>query len=228
MKRCAVPLVLALVFSALPVLADEVIYFTNGTTMAIRSHEVEGDMIRVSLGAGAVMAFPISMVERVQVGSRDVFTGPAYRPSNQALAGEAGARAASVEVSRDSTVSAEGSLPARYRMNRAEASTRAGSDDSFTAPASAGRSSRMGPASRLRRPNVHAPGMAPPPEGSVILGDRYVLSSRSTSASPDKPEIMSFGPRAVPDAQAPQPGGEVPPSPEPTPPSSPEPPPESN
>lgn len=224
MKRIVVPIVLALVASALPALADEVIYFTNGATMAIRSHEVEADMIRVNLGAGAVMAFPISMVERVQVGARDVFTGPAYRPSNQALAGEEGAKAPSVEVSRDNTISAEGNLPARYRMNRAEANARAGSDDSFTAPASAGRSNRTGPASRFRRPSAPAPGLNAPPEGSVAMGDRYMLSSRSPDATPNKPEVVSFGPRVDPDAQAPPAGGEVPPPPEPTP----EPPPESN
>lgn len=224
MKRCAVLIVLALVASALPARADEVIYFTNGATMAIRSHQVDGDMIRVNLGAGAVMAFPISMVERVQLGSRDVFTGPAYRPSNQALAGPEGAAAPPVEVSRDNTITAEGSLPARYRMNRTEASARAGEDDSFTAPASAGRSGRTGPASRFRRPNAAAPGMNAPPEGSVAMGDRYMISSRSPEATPNKPEVMDFGPPAVPDAQAPPPGGEAQSAPEPTP----EPPPESN
>lgn len=224
MKRCAVAFVLALVASALPALADEVIYFTNGATMAIRSHEVEGDMIRVNLGAGAVMAFPISMVERVQVGTRDVFTGPAYRPSNQALAGAEGAKGPAVEVSRDNTISAEGSLPSRYRTNRAEANSRAGSDDSFTAPASAGRANRTGPASRLRRPNVRSPGMAASPEGSVGMGDRYMISSGSPAATANKPEVMTFGPRVDPDAQAPPPGAEASPGPEPTP----EPPPESN
>ncbi len=224
MKRSAVPLLLALFAASFPAMADEVIYFTNGATMAIRSHEVEGDMIRVNLGAGAVMAFPVSMVERVQVGTRDVFTGPAYRPSNQALAGAEGTQAPPVEVSTDNTVSAEGSLPARYRMNRAEMSSRAGADDSFTAPGSTGRSRRAGPASRLRRPNVPAPGMASPPEGSVVMGDRYMIAPGSPEASAGKPEVMSFGPRMDPDAQTPPPAAEAQPGPEPTP----EPPPESN
>lgn len=223
MDRKALLCVLSLVLFALPAMADEVVYFTNGATMAIRSHEVEGDMIRVNLGAGAIMAFPISMVERVQVGSRDVFTGPAYRPANQAVAGQDGATAESVEVSRDNTIDAEGSLPARYRANRAEATARAGGDDSYTAPASTGSSRRAGPASRFRRPNVPSPGMAAP-EGSELVGDRYLLSTRSPDATPNKPEVVSFGPRTVAESGAPPAGGDAQGAPEPPP----EPPPESD
>lgn len=225
MKRCAVPLLLVLVASAVPALADEVVYFTNGTTMAIRSHEVDKDMIRVNFGAGAVMAFPIAMVERVQLGSRDVFTGPAYRPSNQAVPGAEGSSAQTVEVSRDNTITAEGNLPARYRMNGGESTARAGGDDSFTAPGSAGQSGRRGPAARLRRPNDRAAGLTRAPEGSVLMGDQYMLSSRSPEATPNKPEILTFGPRSGPDAGAPpnnEGGAQA------TPEATPEPPPESD
>ena len=85
-RKLTLALLLVVVWS-LPAAADEIVYFANGTSMAIRSHKVDGDMIRVDLGAGAIMAFPVSMVERVMLGGRDVFTGPTYRPANQALPG---------------------------------------------------------------------------------------------------------------------------------------------
>jgi len=58
--------VLPLLLLAGVVSADEVIYFTNGTSMAIHSHEVKDDMIHVDLGSKAIMAFPMRMVEKVE------------------------------------------------------------------------------------------------------------------------------------------------------------------
>ena len=46
--------------------AEEVIHFTNGTVMAIRSHKVEGDQIKVDLGDNGFMAFPKSVVEKIE------------------------------------------------------------------------------------------------------------------------------------------------------------------
>jgi len=48
-------------------LADEVVTFTNGTSMAVRSHYVEDGMLHVDLGGNAFLAFPEDMVESIVV-----------------------------------------------------------------------------------------------------------------------------------------------------------------
>ena len=58
--------ILLLVFAAGSVSAEEVIYFTNGTVMPIRSHKIEGDTIKVDLGDNGFMAFPTSVVEKIE------------------------------------------------------------------------------------------------------------------------------------------------------------------
>lgn len=56
--------------------AEEVIYFTNGTVMPIRAHVVEGDTIKVDLGDNGFMAFPKSVVERIEEAGDDVILMP--------------------------------------------------------------------------------------------------------------------------------------------------------
>ena len=58
--------ILLLVFAAGSASAEEVIYFTNGTVMPIRSHKIEGDTIKVDLGDNGFMAFPRSVVEKIE------------------------------------------------------------------------------------------------------------------------------------------------------------------
>ena len=76
-----VPILLGLVIVAGSALAEEVIFFTNGTSMPIRAHSVKDGMIRVDLGADASMAFPASVVDRIEVAGVHVSldTGPANR-----------------------------------------------------------------------------------------------------------------------------------------------------
>jgi hypothetical protein len=52
--------------------AAEVIYFTNGTTLAIRGHEVKDGMVHLDLGNESVLAFPEYMVDRIEVAGKDV------------------------------------------------------------------------------------------------------------------------------------------------------------
>jgi hypothetical protein len=59
--------------------ADEVIHFKNGTYLAIRAHEVKGDMVYVTLAADAVMAFPMKMVDRIEPATFDGAPGGATR-----------------------------------------------------------------------------------------------------------------------------------------------------
>ena len=57
--------VLAVAVLSGPAMAEEIIYFTNGTTMPVNGHEVDGEMIVVTLEGDATMAFPKEQVERV-------------------------------------------------------------------------------------------------------------------------------------------------------------------
>ena len=98
--------------------ADEVIYFTNGTSLPIRSHRIEKDMISVDLGTDARMGFPVYMVDKIESAGRKVYLNPTYHPSNQAVAagsGEAGADETAALPAPDLTVSGQGSVPSRYR-----------------------------------------------------------------------------------------------------------------
>ena len=58
--------------SAGTVLAEEVVHFTNGTFMPIRSHTIEDGMVRVVLGAESEMAFPIGLVEKIESNGREI------------------------------------------------------------------------------------------------------------------------------------------------------------
>jgi hypothetical protein len=66
MKRLVLALLAAVTVAGLPVLADEIVHFKNGTAMPIVSHEVDGDMIRVVLDGGSTMGFPLEQVDRVE------------------------------------------------------------------------------------------------------------------------------------------------------------------
>lgn len=62
--ECFVLLVLG-AMAALPATAAEVVYFANGSQMPIASHWVEDGMTYVDLGGNGVMAFPTSLIERI-------------------------------------------------------------------------------------------------------------------------------------------------------------------
>jgi hypothetical protein len=71
-----------LILSAAPALAEEIIYFTNGKTMAIRGHNVEDGMIHVDLGNDGFIAFPESKVERIVEAGQNVYLAPSYSKAN--------------------------------------------------------------------------------------------------------------------------------------------------
>jgi hypothetical protein len=58
-----------------PVVAEEVVYFSNGTTMAILDHTVEEGMVHVRLGVDSSIAFPAASVDRITKAGKDVFVG---------------------------------------------------------------------------------------------------------------------------------------------------------
>jgi len=73
-------------------LADEIVHFTNGAEMTVRSHVVEQDntMVKLDLGGNSFIAFPMSMVDKIVSAGQDVFLNPSFHPSNQAIAGVPG------------------------------------------------------------------------------------------------------------------------------------------
>jgi hypothetical protein len=67
-----IPVVLALLTLALPVWAEEILFLKSGSAMPVVSHKVDGNMIHVDLGDNAFMAFPLSMVDRVERAGKNV------------------------------------------------------------------------------------------------------------------------------------------------------------
>jgi len=57
--------VTALVASA-PGFAEEIVYLTSGSAMAVRGHAIKGDMIHLDLGGDSFIAFPRAMVDRIE------------------------------------------------------------------------------------------------------------------------------------------------------------------
>jgi hypothetical protein len=113
-KRSVGALVVVAALGWLPsaVRADEIVHFTNGAEMTVRSHAVEKDMVKLDLGSSSFIAFPMSMVDKIVSAGQDVFLNPALHPANQAVAGSAytgGAGASSAGgVVADTTVRASG------------------------------------------------------------------------------------------------------------------------
>ena len=61
------------------VFAEEIIFFTNGTAMPIKSHKIIDEMIHVDLGSDGKIAFPERNVERIESAGYDVYLGPSRR-----------------------------------------------------------------------------------------------------------------------------------------------------
>ena len=101
-----------LLLAGVAVAEDEIVHFTNGTSMAVRSHTVEGGMVKVDLGKESYMAFPLVMVEKITKAGRELdLTGG---PSNRAVGSDAGGSGGG----GPRVLSAEGQVPARYRAGR--------------------------------------------------------------------------------------------------------------
>jgi hypothetical protein len=67
--------------------ADEIVYFTNGAEMPVRSHTIDKDMVKLDLGGNSTISFPVNMVTKIANAGMDVFVNPSYQPVNQAVAG---------------------------------------------------------------------------------------------------------------------------------------------
>jgi hypothetical protein len=63
---------MALAVCALPAVAEEILFLKSGSAMPVVSHRVDGEMIHVDLGDNAFMAFPMSMVDRIERAGKHV------------------------------------------------------------------------------------------------------------------------------------------------------------
>jgi len=63
---------------------------SDGAEMAVKSHVVDKDMVRLDLGGSSFISFPMTMVDKIMNAGRDVFLNPTFHPSNQAVAGAPG------------------------------------------------------------------------------------------------------------------------------------------
>jgi hypothetical protein len=91
--------------------ADDVVHFTNGTFMAVHSYRVDGDMIHVVLGSNAEMAFPSSLVEKIERSGRTLYAKGS--PANVLAPEREGAGAGGAGLAFP--VSAESQVPSRHR-----------------------------------------------------------------------------------------------------------------
>ena len=88
----AVLFLAALGMTCLPAVADEIVHFTNGAEMPVRSHTLDKDksMVKLDLGGNSFISFPMSMVDKIVSAGQNVFLNPGFHPSNQAIAGNPG------------------------------------------------------------------------------------------------------------------------------------------
>jgi hypothetical protein len=102
MKRIIRISLVAVAAGALPVaaFADEIVHFTNGAEMTVRSHSIEKSkqMVQLDLGGNSYISFPMSMVEKIVSAGKDVYVNGVFRPSNQAIAGVPGSAVADNSV----------------------------------------------------------------------------------------------------------------------------------
>jgi hypothetical protein len=92
--------------------ADDVVHFANGTFMKVQSYVVDGDMIKVTLGPGATMSFPTTLVESIERSGRTVYPQTPGGPSNVVVSGGAGGQ---VSGGGQYIQSGEHQIPARHR-----------------------------------------------------------------------------------------------------------------
>jgi len=111
-RRSAAPLLILACLALGPaVLADDVVHFQNGTFMKVQGYTLEGETIKVSLGPGASMSFPKSLVESIERSGRTVYPQASSGPANVVVSGSAGGEVYSSQYIQRG----EDQVPAAYR-----------------------------------------------------------------------------------------------------------------
>jgi hypothetical protein len=68
MRKSLIWLSLVVLAASTPALADEIVYFTNGTSMVIETHAVDDttQILRVQLAGAGMMEFPFEQVSKIE------------------------------------------------------------------------------------------------------------------------------------------------------------------
>jgi hypothetical protein len=120
MRRICGTLIIAAVAAWSPfALAEDVVHFSNGAEMTVRSHAIEKDMVKLDLGGNSFITFPLSMVDKIVSAGKDVFLNPVYHPSNQALPVAPGNLPSPLP---DRTIRG-GGVPVGYRLGQSQTGT---------------------------------------------------------------------------------------------------------
>jgi len=164
--------------------ADEVVHFTNGTSLVIVGHKVEKDMISIDLGANASMSFPLSMVERVENAGRNVFTGESYRPSNQATAG----------YPQPVVVNGPSNAPVPSRMMGSRASRKGGPMNPLDRFGAIQGASDGGDVSQMHPTPFSSGAVGQPVLGTLPMGRYNMIPTRGRPTSHSGRPIVSFQP----------------------------------
>lgn len=209
--------ILAMAAMAAPALADEVVHLKNGTYMSISSHAVDGEMLHVTLGSDAQMAFPLSMVDRIERGGKlvpltaDASTGGtvANRRVEGSTTGAGSAASAPQAAAPTGGVTGAATLPRSHRSQPASSSGRSQGpvglvrfgDTTKPQPA---------PGNGVYRPRADSSSVAR--QRISAVGNRGMISAResyagggnrlsSGNAPSRKFEATTFSPKSSPEGQ---------------------------
>jgi len=181
--------------------ADEIVHFTNGAEMTVRSHVVEKEMVKLDLGGNSFIAFPMSMVDKIVSAGRDVFLNPTIHPANQAIAGSAaggaGSAAGNAPVVADTSIQNGGGAVGFVRQPNAKGGAGVMLGEAADTLPVAGRADPNGAYAvastrRLYNPAFPAPqgGMPQvilPPTAPKIPGRLTVTAPRTSDPTPPAP-----------------------------------------
>jgi hypothetical protein len=187
-RKLLIPLILAGALVAVPTLAEEIVYFTNGTSMAIESHEIDGTNVRVNLGGQGFLAFPLEQIDKIETAEGEV---PLPRPSANQIVNRPRATAGVVR----------GTEPSRLRRGQWRTPTREPDRD----PTSVDRNGMAvyRPFGKDAPPNKQGIGLTGRRElrsrapargatatdmtGTTRVGERYVLPPKGTDSGKIEP-----------------------------------------
>jgi hypothetical protein len=178
--------------------ADEIVHFTNGAEMTVRSHVVVNDMLKLDLGGNNSISFPIAMVGKIVSAGQDVFLNPVYHPSNQGVA--APTTSGSVAMAAPVGLSREGAGPGRNGARLGEAADGVAPNDSYGAATHGIRSNPHDDMTAAGRARFDP--LRPMPAGGVATIEPVQVRKRYPGMSPRSAEPA---PKPAPPAENPAP-----------------------
>jgi hypothetical protein len=204
-RPCFLCLAFLLLLAAGTARAEEIIYFTNGTAMPIRAYEVRDSMIHVDLGGDSFMAFPLTMVEKVEAAGKEVVLDPSFSGNMRSSTAAPGA---------GGNFPVRGSVPSRYSDSKNKLPLQVAEEDpevdydgkmgvAVYRPFQG--SNQMGKRGLGASGNQRAMGLSDR-AGSRRVGGRHVIgSTQPPNASNGRPPLMSLEAKTKSDTPPPPP-----------------------